>query len=92
MDGFPLTNEILDERAAGGFGLIITEYSFVPSRNSRGSRNQLSFARPDQEPRFNRMAENVHSYGSKIFAQLVHAGGKAITENGESATGIIMRP
>ncbi len=81
------TNEVhmkyLTERAAGGFGLIITEYSFVPSRNSRGSRNQLSFARPDQEPRFNRMAENIHSYGSKIFAQLVHAGGKAITENGE---------
>ena len=81
------TNEVhteyLTERAAGGFGLIITEYSFVPSRNSRGSRNQLSFARLDQTPKFRRIAENVHGYGSKIFAQIVHAGGKAVTENGE---------
>ncbi len=82
------TNEVhtsyLAERAKGGYGLIITEYSFVPSIRSRGSRNQLSFARQDQIPGFKRLSETVHGYGSKIFAQLVHAGGKAITEKGDS--------
>lgn len=83
------TNEVhtayLTERAIGGFSLIMTEYSFVPSRTSRGSRNQLSFARPEQIGRFKRLSERVHGNGSKIFAQLVHAGGKAIVENGEPA-------
>ncbi|MGP6239694.1 NAD(P)-binding protein [Cuniculiplasma sp. SKW4] len=83
------TNEIhtsyLTERAMGGFSLIITEYSFVPSRASRGSRHQLSFSRPEQIGKFKRLAERIHGNDSKIFAQLVHAGGKAIVDNGEMA-------
>ena len=31
----------LEERARGGAGLIITEYTYVDNRNARGSRNEL---------------------------------------------------
>jgi 2,4-dienoyl-CoA reductase-like NADH-dependent reductase (Old Yellow Enzyme family) len=83
------TNEIhtsyLEERAKGGFGLIITEYSYIDSPLSRGSRNELSFSSYDQIPRLKRLTERIHSYDSKIFAQLVHAGGKALTENNQVA-------
>ncbi|MCL4346158.1 MAG: NAD(P)-binding protein [Candidatus Thermoplasmatota archaeon] len=86
------TNEVhtayLNERAMGGFSLIITEYSFVPSRASRGSVNQLSFARHDQVGRFRRLSERVHSSDSRIFAQLVHAGGKAIP----GTDGVVLAP
>ncbi len=81
----PVHTAYLNERAMGGFSLIITEYSFVPSPVSRGSRNQLSFARYDQIGKFRRLSERIHGNGSKIFAQLVHAGGKALTLPGEKA-------
>ena len=78
------TNEIhtayLEERAKGGFGAIITEYSYINSPLSKGSRNELSFVSYDQVPRLKRLSERIHSHGTKLFAQLVHAGGKALTE------------
>ncbi len=78
------TNEIhtsyLEERAKGGFGAIITEYSYINSPMSKGSRNELSFVSYDQVPRLKRLSERIHSHGTKLFAQLVHAGGKALTE------------
>lgn len=86
-DGF--TNEIhsayLEERAKGGYGLIITEYSYIDSPLSKGSRNELSFVSFDQAPRLKRLTERIHSHNSKIFAQLVHAGGKALTEGNQKA-------
>ncbi len=81
------TNDIhqayLEERAIGGYGLIITEYSHIDSPFSKGSRNQLSFVSLDQVPSLKRLTERIHSHGSKIFAQLVHAGGKALTNGNE---------
>ncbi len=83
------TNDIhqtyLEERAIGGYGLIITEYSYIDSPLSKGSRNQLSLVSYDQVPRLKRLAERIHSHGSKIFAQIVHAGGKALTSDSERA-------
>ncbi|SIM85434.1 NADH:flavin oxidoreductase [Cuniculiplasma divulgatum] len=82
------TNEIhtsyLEQRAIGGFGMIVTEYSYIDSPMSRGSRNELSFVSYDQAPRLKRLTERIHSHGTKVFAQLVHAGGKALAEYSEN--------
>ncbi len=82
------TNEIhtsyLEQRAIGGFGMIVTEYSYLDSPMSRGSRNELSFVSYDQAPRLKRLTERIHSHGTKVFAQLVHAGGKALAEYSEN--------
>ncbi len=67
----------LEERARGGAGLIITEYTYVDDINSRGSRNQLGMYSGNMIPKLRRLTERVHGHGTKIFMQLVHAGGKA---------------
>lgn len=68
----------LAARAAGGTGLIITEYTYVDAVNSRGSRNQLGAYSSALIPRLKRIPEAIHPYGSRVFMQLVHAGGKAL--------------
>ncbi|WP_297217423.1 NAD(P)-binding protein [Thermoplasma sp.] len=68
----------LEERAKGGAGLIITEYTYVDRRSGIGSRNQMGMYDERQIPKFSRLTERIHAHGSKIFVQLVHAGAKAI--------------
>lgn len=67
----------LEERAIGGTGLIITEYTYVNNRNSRGSRNELGAYSMNMSPKLKRLTDRIHMHGTKIFMQLVHAGGKA---------------
>ncbi|MCL5679301.1 MAG: NAD(P)-binding protein [Candidatus Thermoplasmatota archaeon] len=67
----------LEERAKGGTGLIITEYTYVNSINSRGSRNQLGAFSMNMSPKLKRITDRVHMHDARIFMQLVHAGGKA---------------
>lgn len=69
----------LEERAKGGAGLIITEYTYVDNRNSRGSRNELGAYSQILTPKLRRIPEAIHTYGAKVFIQLVHAGGKALS-------------
>ncbi len=68
----------LEERAKGGTGLLITEYTYVDGINSRGSKNELGAYDSTQIPKLRRITEAVHPYGARIFMQLVHAGGKAL--------------
>ncbi len=79
VDGNTNENHIayLEDRAKGNFGLIITEYTYVDEFNGKGSPNEMGIFSYDQEPKFSRLTERVHKHGSKIFIQLVHAGGKA---------------
>lgn len=81
-DGCTNENHIayLEERAKGGVGMIITEYTYVNDTNSRGSRNQSGAYNPDFIPKFRRLTERVHSHDTRIFMQLVHAGGKAFLD------------
>lgn len=81
-DGCTNENHIayLEERAKGGVGMIVTEYTYVNDRNSRGSRNQSGAYNPDFVPKFRRLTERVHSHDTRIFMQLVHAGGKAFLD------------
>ena len=71
----------LEERAKGGAGLIITEYSYIDRKNSRGARNQMGLYTDEFAPKLRRLTERIHNHGANIFVQLVHAGGKALTEN-----------
>ena len=73
----------LEERAKGGTGLIITEYTYVDSVNSRGSRNELGTFSPLLIPKLRRIPEAIHPYGAKVFMQLVHAGGKALLDENQ---------
>ncbi len=79
IDGTTNDNHIayLNERARGGFGLIITEYAYVDSSNGKGSPNEMGIFKREQIPKLSRLTERIHASGSKIFVQLVHAGGKA---------------
>ncbi|WP_241761859.1 oxidoreductase [Thermoplasma acidophilum] len=79
-DGNTNENHIsyLEERAKGGAGLIITEYTYVDRRSGIGSRNQMGMYDERQIPKFSRLTERIHAHGAKIFVQLVHAGAKAI--------------
>ncbi|MHB8360466.1 MAG: oxidoreductase [Thermoplasmataceae archaeon] len=73
----------LEERAKGGFGLIITEYSYISTDSSKGSRNEMTIGNMDHIPKLRRLTESIHKHDSKVFIQIVHAGGKALQEKGE---------
>jgi 2,4-dienoyl-CoA reductase-like NADH-dependent reductase (Old Yellow Enzyme family) len=70
----------LEERAKGGAGLIITEYTYINDLNSRGSRNELGAFSSTMIPKLRRIPESLHRYGTKAFMQIVHAGGKALQD------------
>ena len=78
-DGTTNDNHInyLSERARGGFGLIITEYTYIDQINAKGSPNELGLFHILQVPKLSRLTDSIHKNGSKVFVQLVHAGGKA---------------
>ncbi len=77
-EGYPSDAHILylAERAKGGVGLIITEYTYVNRVDSRGSVNELGLYSDELIPKFMRLTDMIHSVGSKIFVQLVHVGRK----------------
>jgi len=67
--------------SAGGVGLIITGHFYV---NIHG-RNNIGMAGADldeQIPKLRQMTDIVHKNNTAIFAQLNHAGLKAVPENG----------
>ena len=77
-EGYPSEAHVayMVERARGGVGLIITEYTYINKIDSRGSLNQLGLYSDDLIPKFRRFTEAVKAHGSRIFVQLVHVGRK----------------
>lgn len=77
-EGYPSDAHIayLAERAKGGIGLIITEYTYINHTDARGSVNELGLYSDELIPKFMRLIEIIHALGSKIFVQLVHVGRK----------------
>jgi 2,4-dienoyl-CoA reductase-like NADH-dependent reductase (Old Yellow Enzyme family) len=63
--------------ARGGFGLLITEGIYPDSAYSQGYLYQPGLATDDQAKSWTSVVDAVHAAGSKIFAQLMHAGGQA---------------
>ncbi|WLR54769.1 FAD-dependent oxidoreductase [Mesobacillus subterraneus] len=63
-----------EERAKGGAGLIITEFTTVDFEMGRAVVNQLRIDDDRFIPGFRRLADAIHIYGARVFIQLHHAG------------------
>lgn len=66
-----------EARAKGGVGLIITEMVCVDEDRGVLFYRELNAAREENIPSFRRLADRVHPYGTKLFAQLFHPGANA---------------
>ena len=66
--------EFYTQRARGGAGLIITEVTRVNDTHGVCEYDQLSLSNDEMIPSFKKLADSVHKYGTKIFAQLHHPG------------------
>lgn len=62
------------DRAKGGAGLIITEISRVNEDHGVGEHDQISLAKDSVIPSWTKLADAIHQYDSKVFAQLQHPG------------------
>lgn len=63
----------LEERAKGGWGLIILEATAV-SPEGRGFPKQPCLFSDSQIPALQRLAQAIHRHGAKLAVQLYHAG------------------
>lgn len=63
-----------EERAKGGTGLIIVEFTCVDYEYGKGFSRQLRLDDDRSIPGMYRLTNAVHKYGAKIFAQIHHAG------------------
>ena len=79
-DGVPTTWHLthLGARAAGGFGMIVTEAAAVDPIG-RISPHDVGLWNDEQEAAWKPIVDFVHSQGAKIAPQLAHAGRKAST-------------
>ena len=69
--------EFYRQRAAGGAGLIITEVTRINDVHGVCEYDQLSLSNDDMIPSFKKLADTIHQYDTKIFAQLHHPGREA---------------
>ena len=71
----------LEQRAGGGFGLIITEEVSVVDRDSgTGIEHQLFLHDDKLIPGFRKLADTVHKYGARLAVQLNHPGRGALPQ------------
>ena len=63
-----------EQRARGGFGLIITEVTSIDSERGLGSNHQLCLHDDKLIAGFRQLAETVHQYGTRLAVQLYHPG------------------
>lgn len=63
-----------EERAKGGTGLIITEFTCIDYEYGKGFVRQLRLDDDRFTPGIHRLANAIHKYGTKIFVQIHHAG------------------
>jgi len=63
-----------EQRAKGGFGLIIVEVTAIDGDNGLGSGHPLCLYDDKFIPGFKQLADTVHKYGTKLAVQLYHPG------------------
>lgn len=78
-----VTEQICDyyhEKSSGGYiGLIITEHSYV-SLEGKAGKGQVSIADDDNITGLKKLTAAIHESGTKVIAQISHAGGAASSE------------
>nr|WP_281253620.1 FAD-dependent oxidoreductase [Sporomusa silvacetica] len=62
-----------EEKAKGGWGLIITE-NYAVNEHAMGYPYIGGLYKEEQIPSHKRLTDTIHKYGSKIFCQIYHAG------------------
>lgn len=60
--------------AEGGWGLVVTEGTYVDRRWSQGYHNQPGIAADAQQEAWRQVVEAVHAAGAPVVMQLFHAG------------------
>jgi 2,4-dienoyl-CoA reductase-like NADH-dependent reductase (Old Yellow Enzyme family) len=60
--------------ARGGFGLIITEGTYIDDKYSQTYFDQPGIAYDEQAQAWKKIVDSVHQAGAKIFMQLQHTG------------------
>jgi 2,4-dienoyl-CoA reductase-like NADH-dependent reductase (Old Yellow Enzyme family)/thioredoxin reductase len=63
-----------EERAKGGTGLIIVEFTCIEYEYGKGFVRQLRLDEDRFIPGIHRLANAIHKYGAKAFVQIHHAG------------------
>ncbi|MGB9959397.1 MAG: FAD-dependent oxidoreductase [Candidatus Bathyarchaeales archaeon] len=72
-----VTQKMVDyyaERAKGGVGTIIVEYTYIDNRESRAAICQVGIENDHKIPGFNELVEAIKLYGTTVFLQICHAG------------------
>lgn len=89
----PQLCQYYEEKSAGGhIGLIITEHSYV-SIEGKAGKGQVSIAEDTAIPGLAQLVSIIHKNGSKVMAQINHAGGAARPEiTGQIALGASSAP
>lgn len=64
-------------RAAGGCGLLITEFCAVDGENGIAETHQLQIHAPRFIKRLALLTDTLHRYDCKVFFQLFHPAGRA---------------
>ena len=67
-----------ERRAQGGYGLLIVENACVKYPEGSNGTTQLRIDADNYIPRFYKLCETIHQYGTKIAIQLNHAGASAV--------------
>lgn len=62
-----------EEKAKGGWGLIITE-DYAIDEHSMGYKYIPGLYNDEQIPSHQEFTKRIHQYGTKVFAQIYHAG------------------
>lgn len=70
------------EKTAGGyFGFVVLEHSYIDEKG-QASVGQVSFSRDEDVEGLSNLAALIHRSGSRVIAQINHAGGKSISALG----------
>ncbi|MCZ6605798.1 MAG: NADH:flavin oxidoreductase [Alphaproteobacteria bacterium] len=90
-DAGGLANDLMRDHyrafAEGGFGLIVSEGTYIDLQHSQGYKDQPGIATDAQAEAWSKITEAVHGAGAKMFLQLLHAG--ALTQANDYVDGTI---
>lgn len=70
----PQMQQYYSRFAAGLFGLVITEGTYIDLAHSQGYSNQPGIATREHAHAWSEVVQRVHAGGARIFLQLMHAG------------------